>query len=163
MGVELTKDSVDLGIVVRVGRYGTYVEEVETEKRANVADDLPPDELTLEVARDLLARPMGEERALGLDAESGHPIVARAGRFVSVDVHDDGPALTGADADRLFDRFAHRPQTTAPAPGAPQRAAPALGLFLVRETAARHGGTVAVMPTTSPDSGTALRLLLPIA
>ncbi|WOP20209.1 type I DNA topoisomerase [Raineyella sp. LH-20] len=72
---------MDSGIVVRVGRYGTYVEEVATEKRANVADDLPPDELTAEVARDLLARPMGEERALGLDTGSGLPIVARAGRF----------------------------------------------------------------------------------
>ncbi|WOQ18972.1 type I DNA topoisomerase [Raineyella sp. W15-4] len=72
---------MDSGIVVRVGRYGTYVEEVATEKRANVADDLPPDELTVEVARDLLSRPMGEERALGLDTGSGLPIVARAGRF----------------------------------------------------------------------------------
>ncbi len=72
---------MDSGVVVRVGRYGTYVEEVATEKRANVADDLPPDELTVEVARDLLSRPMGEERALGLDAGSGHPIVAKAGRF----------------------------------------------------------------------------------
>ncbi len=72
---------LDSGIVVRVGRYGTYVEEVATEKRANVDDDLPPDELTVDKARELLARPMGEERALGLDPASGHPIVARAGRF----------------------------------------------------------------------------------
>ena len=33
-------------VVVRVGRYGTYVEDEEG-RRANVADDLPPDELTL--------------------------------------------------------------------------------------------------------------------
>ena len=32
-------------VVVRVGRYGTYVEDEEG-RRANVADDLPPDELT---------------------------------------------------------------------------------------------------------------------
>ncbi len=37
------------GIVVRVGRYGTYVEDGEG-RRANVAEDLPPDELTVELA-----------------------------------------------------------------------------------------------------------------
>ncbi len=37
-------------IAVRVGRYGTYVEDEEG-RRANVADDLPPDELTVELAR----------------------------------------------------------------------------------------------------------------
>ena len=36
-------------------------------RRANVADDLPPDELTVELARELLTKPMGEERELGLD------------------------------------------------------------------------------------------------
>ncbi len=33
-------DAEDSGIAVRVGRYGTYVEEAATEKRANVPDDL---------------------------------------------------------------------------------------------------------------------------
>lgn len=90
--------------------------------------------------------------------------VARTGRFVSVDVHDDGPTLSAAEADRLFDRFAHRPPPpTAPVPGAPHRAAPALGLFLVRETVARHGGTAAAMPATDPDGGTTIRILLPVA
>jgi signal transduction histidine kinase len=90
--------------------------------------------------------------------------VARAGRLVTVDVHDDGPALTGADADRLFDRFAHRPPAAGiPAPGAPQRPAPALGLFLVRETITRHGGSVAVVPAAGPGAGTTIRLLLPVA
>ena len=71
---------LDSGIVVRVGRYGTYVEDAE-ERRANVPDDLPPDELTVERARELLSQPMGEERELGVDPDSGHPIVARNGRF----------------------------------------------------------------------------------
>ncbi|MFP5282481.1 MAG: topoisomerase C-terminal repeat-containing protein, partial [Actinomycetes bacterium] len=67
-------------IVVRVGRYGTYVED-DSGRRANVAEDLPPDELTVEVARELLSKPMGEERELGIDPGSGHPIVARNGRY----------------------------------------------------------------------------------
>ncbi|MEL4503641.1 type I DNA topoisomerase [Luteococcus sp. H138] len=71
---------LDDGINVRVGRYGTYVEDEEG-RRANVADDLPPDELTVEVAKELLSKPMGEERELGLDPETHTMIVARNGRF----------------------------------------------------------------------------------
>src|SRR5690606_35955864 len=50
---------LDSDIVVRVGRYGTYVEDGEG-RRANVDDELPPDELTVELARELLSKPMGE-------------------------------------------------------------------------------------------------------
>jgi DNA topoisomerase I len=67
-------------IVVRVGRYGTYVED-EDGRRGNVADDLPPDELTVDLARELLAKPVGEERELGLDPETSRIVVARNGRF----------------------------------------------------------------------------------
>jgi DNA topoisomerase-1 len=67
-------------IVVRVGRYGTYVEDEEG-RRGNVADDLPPDELAVDLARELLAKPAGEERELGLDPNTSRPIVARNGRF----------------------------------------------------------------------------------
>ncbi|WP_130866281.1 type I DNA topoisomerase [Acidipropionibacterium timonense] len=70
----------DSGIVVRVGRYGTYVEGPD-EARANVPEDLPPDELTVERATELLATPNGQERELGLDPTSHLPIVARTGRF----------------------------------------------------------------------------------
>ena len=76
-------DSLSTGapkIVVRVGRYGTYVEDEEG-RRANVADDLPPDELTVDLARELLSKPVGEERQLGLDPESSRVIVAKNGRF----------------------------------------------------------------------------------
>ncbi|WP_094763314.1 type I DNA topoisomerase [Luteococcus japonicus] len=71
---------LDDGINVRVGRYGTYVEDEEG-RRANVADDLPPDELTAELAKELLANPVGEERELGLDPETHTMIVAKNGRF----------------------------------------------------------------------------------
>lgn len=70
----------EAGINVRVGRYGTYVEDAEA-NRANVPEDMAPDELTLEVAKQLLATPAGEERELGTDPATGHPIVARTGRY----------------------------------------------------------------------------------
>jgi DNA topoisomerase-1 len=74
------------GINLRVGRYGPYLEGPDDEgnpigRRANVPDDLPPDELTLEKARELLANPAGEEIELGVHPETGLTIVAKNGRF----------------------------------------------------------------------------------
>jgi len=70
----------DGSVVVRVGRYGTYIEDAEG-NRANVADDVPPDELTLDAAKELLATPQGAERELGVDPEHGRPLVVRNGRY----------------------------------------------------------------------------------
>ncbi|HEX6518434.1 MAG TPA: type I DNA topoisomerase [Streptosporangiaceae bacterium] len=65
-------------IVVRVGRYGPYLER--DGERVNVPEDLAPDELTLEKAEELFNQPNGD-RLLGTDPASGHDIVAKAGRF----------------------------------------------------------------------------------
>ncbi len=70
----------DAGIAVRVGRYGTYLEDADG-NRANVEDDLPPDELTLAKARELLATPAGAEKELGLDPSTQTMLVAKNGRF----------------------------------------------------------------------------------
>ena len=64
--------------VVRVGRYGPYLELGE--QRANIPHDLAPDELTLEVVDQLLARPSGD-RELGLHPETGRMLVAKDGRY----------------------------------------------------------------------------------
>jgi DNA topoisomerase-1 len=64
------------GIVLRVGRYGPYLERGEA--RASVPDDLAPDELTLERAQELLAQPNGDRTLGELD---GRPIVAKTGRY----------------------------------------------------------------------------------
>ncbi|MBL1068208.1 type I DNA topoisomerase [Streptomyces sp. 7-21] len=82
---EISSFPVGEGITLRVGRYGAYVEappekEGEPGKRADVPDDLPPDELTVDLAKELLAKPSGEV-SLGTDPETGHEIVARAGRY----------------------------------------------------------------------------------
>jgi len=76
----------DSGIVLRVGRYGPYLEGpgddgTPSAKRANVPDDLPPDELTMAKARELLANPAGEEIDLGVHPETGLQIVAKNGRY----------------------------------------------------------------------------------
>jgi DNA topoisomerase I len=65
-------------IVVRVGRYGPYLEREG--QRANVPEDMAPDELTLEKAEELFNVPSGD-KPLGSDPVSGHELVAKAGRF----------------------------------------------------------------------------------
>jgi DNA topoisomerase I len=64
-------------VVVRVGRYGPYLERGE--QRASLAADLAPDELTPEKVEELLAQP--DSRSLGVDPETGTEIVARSGRY----------------------------------------------------------------------------------
>ncbi|TMM19921.1 MAG: type I DNA topoisomerase [Actinobacteria bacterium] len=65
-------------IMLRVGRYGPYVQRGED--RASVPDDVAPDELTVERAKELLAAPSGD-RVLGQDPSSGLPVLVRAGRY----------------------------------------------------------------------------------
>jgi DNA topoisomerase-1 len=69
-------------VVVRVGRYGPYLERVRdgVSQRANLPDDLPPDELTAEVAEQLFSVPQ-EGRSLGVDPLTGNEIVAKEGRY----------------------------------------------------------------------------------
>ncbi len=95
---------LDSGIVVRVGRYGTYVENAE-EQRASVPDDLPPDELTVDLARELLANPMGAERELGTDPQTHRLVVARNGRFgpyVTEVLAEDAPKSAKPRTGSLF-------------------------------------------------------------
>ena len=65
-------------IVLRVGRYGPYLQRGE--ERASVPDDMAPDELTRDKAEELLAKG-SSDRTLGVDPESGREVVARDGRY----------------------------------------------------------------------------------
>jgi DNA topoisomerase-1 len=75
---EINSLEIGDGIVLRVGRYGPYVER--DGQRASVPEELAPDELTVEKAEELLAQPSGD-RELGADPETGLPLVARTGRY----------------------------------------------------------------------------------
>ncbi|HYO39035.1 MAG TPA: type I DNA topoisomerase [Nocardioidaceae bacterium] len=101
---ELATFEVDDGIDLRVGRYGPYIETPDG-TRANVPDDLPPDELTPDKARELLATPAGEETPLGVDPQSGLAIVAKNGRYgpyVTELLPDDAPKNRKARTGSLF-------------------------------------------------------------
>jgi DNA topoisomerase I len=101
---ELATFPVADGIDLRVGRYGPYIETPDG-TRANVPDDLPPDELTEDKAKELLANPAGEETVLGTDPGSGLTIVAKNGRYgpyVTELLPEDAPKSQKARTGSLF-------------------------------------------------------------
>ena len=97
------------GINLRVGRYGPYLEGTEESayagKRANVPDDLPPDELTSTKARELFANPAGEEIELGEHPDTGLRVVAKNGRYgpyVTEQLPEDAPKKERPRTGSLF-------------------------------------------------------------
>ena len=100
----------DSGIHLRVGKYGPYLEGPDDEgtayaRKANVPDDLPPDELTLEKAKELLDNPAGEETVLGTHPETGLEVVAKNGRygpFVTELLPEDAPKKAKPRTGSLF-------------------------------------------------------------
>jgi DNA topoisomerase-1 len=85
--IKLFDDDQGRAINVRVGRNGPYLERMvagddgePTPQRANLKDELTPDELTLELAEKLFSTPQ-EGRSLGVDPATGHEIVAKDGRY----------------------------------------------------------------------------------
>ncbi|SCX34142.1 type I DNA topoisomerase [Mycolicibacterium fluoranthenivorans] len=108
--IKLFDDAEGRAINVRVGRNGPYLERMIVDpespdgelkpQRANLKDELTPDELTLELAEKLFATPQ-EGRSLGVDPETGHEILAKDGRFgpyvteVLPEPPEGGSAATG--------------------------------------------------------------------
>ncbi|MET8613967.1 type I DNA topoisomerase [Streptomyces misionensis] len=100
---EVSSFPVGNDIVLRVGRYGPYIErgekDTEQHQRADIPDDLAPDELTVELAEELLAKPSGDFE-LGTDPQTGHTIVAKDGRYgpYVTEVLPEGTPKTGKNA-----------------------------------------------------------------
>jgi len=95
---EISTIPIGEGIVVRVGRYGPYVEETTPagvdpatgeaaedatgeSRRATINDDIAPDEMSPAKARELLDAAADDGRVLGQDPQTGRDIVAKAGRY----------------------------------------------------------------------------------
>lgn len=77
--INLGSDSQGREVVLRVGRYGPYLERGD--ERASVPDNLPPDELTMEKAVELLEEQPAGDKILGTDPETGKVVLARSGRY----------------------------------------------------------------------------------
>ncbi len=99
-------------LVLRVGKFGPYLEstvptvdpktgEIIEAARANVPEDLAPDELTAEKAQELMDTAAPEERVLGVDPESGHTVVAKNGRY--------GPYVTELIPEMTEEELANQP------------------------------------------------------
>lgn len=77
--IALGADSSGREVVLRVGRYGPYLERGD--ERAPVPDNMPPDELTIAKAVELLDEKPSGDKILGTDPDSGLVVLARNGRF----------------------------------------------------------------------------------
>ncbi|MGH3656499.1 MAG: type I DNA topoisomerase, partial [Micromonosporaceae bacterium] len=76
-------DSPEGAVVVRVGRYGPYLQRGDVDNggaRAPLPEEIAPDELTPETVEELFKRGSGE-RKLGEHPDSGEPIVVKSGRY----------------------------------------------------------------------------------
>ena len=109
--LKLFDDASGRPVVVRVGRYGPYIERVIGEKdgepeyqRANLPESATPDEITLEMAEKLFATPQSG-RELGVNPANGRTVVAKEGRFgpyVTELVRDDERATAEARAEEVI-------------------------------------------------------------
>jgi DNA topoisomerase-1 len=66
-------------VYVRVGKYGPYIEQGE--RTASIPDGMPPDEMSLQKAFELLASSEVKEDPIGIHPETGKPIYVKVGRF----------------------------------------------------------------------------------
>jgi DNA topoisomerase-1 len=85
-------------ITLRIGKYGPYLEVLDPSgdldappRRVNLPQDLAPDELTPEKARELVDAPVVTDRVIGVNPANGKQIVAKDGRF--------GPYVTELDPE----------------------------------------------------------------
>lgn len=139
-------------ITLRIGKYGPYLEvpvagepgqEPPAPRRVNIPQDLAPDELTPEKARELVDAPVVGDRIIGVNPANGKNIVGKDGRF--------GPYVTELDPEPE-----EAAETVDPATGevtakkAPKKAA---------APKPRTASLFASMDLASIDLDTALRLL----
>lgn len=96
--LELGSDPHGQPVVVRVGRFGTFVQRGEggTGHRANVPEDIAPADLSLERALDLIDQRASGPEAIAVDPSTGQCIFHRKGRF--------GPYLEVAQSDEERER-----------------------------------------------------------
>ena len=89
-------------VEARVGRYGPYVSRGD--ERASVPEDLAPDELSVDLALELLGR-RSARRELGADPDSGLPVTLREGLYgpyVQLGPPADDPDAKPARRESLF-------------------------------------------------------------
>ncbi len=77
---EVNSVAVAPGIVLRIGRYGPYLQH-EDGRRASVPPTVAPDEMNPALATELLEAAASDGRELGVHPDTGRMIVVKNGRF----------------------------------------------------------------------------------
>ncbi|MFU0534126.1 type I DNA topoisomerase [Gardnerella pickettii] len=105
---EINTIDIGGGLHVRVGRYGPYLEDTKNldeegnARRASIPSTLAPDELSEQVARDLIENNSEGPRVLGTDPQTGGSVEVRNGRFGAyvalVEHADDGESQATDDS-----------------------------------------------------------------
>lgn len=105
---EINTIDIGGGLHVRVGRYGPYLEDTKNldeegnARRASIPSTLAPDELSEQVARDLIENNSDGPRVLGTDPQTGGSVEVRNGRFGAyvalVESSDEGESQAADDS-----------------------------------------------------------------
>ena len=94
-------------VTLRIGKYGPYLEapgeSPETPRRVNIPQELAPDELTAEKARELIDAPVVGDRVIGVNPENGKEVVAKDGRFGPY-VTELEPELPAVEPEYVLDK-----------------------------------------------------------
>lgn len=112
---EINTINIGDGLHVRVGRYGPYLEDTThldaegNPRHASLPETLAPDELSVDVARELLDNNAEGPRVLGKDPETGGTVEVRNGRFgpyvALVDSQDDEDAKSSKSRPKMASLF----------------------------------------------------------
>jgi DNA topoisomerase-1 len=78
--IPIGEDETGHPIIVRVGRYGPYVQRADNET-ASLPPDIAPDELTVDLALELIKQQAEGPKALGIDPATELPVYVLTGRF----------------------------------------------------------------------------------
>ncbi|HEV7226404.1 MAG TPA: type I DNA topoisomerase [Pirellulales bacterium] len=79
LGAPSANGEAGVEIFVRVGRYGPFLEQGE--RRASIPDGLPPDELTIPKALEMLEQASQGDEPLGVCPDTHKPVYLKVGRF----------------------------------------------------------------------------------
>ncbi|MFU0538649.1 type I DNA topoisomerase [Gardnerella vaginalis] len=122
---EINTIDIGGGLHVRVGRYGPYLEDTKNldeegnARRASIPSTLAPDELSEQVARDLIENNSEGPRVLGTDPQTGGSVEVRNGRFGAyvalVEAADEGESQAADDSAKTGAKSSAKSKKTAKA------------------------------------------------
>ena len=155
-GLPLSKVRVDLGVAARkvIERYGEESKRVESPL---VIDEGPdPGPIVGHWDRERVEQMIGSLLSNALKYGAGKPIdveLRSAGGWAEITVRDRGMGIAPGDLERIFGRFER-------AVSVRNYGGLGLGLYLTREIAQSHGGSIHA--TSTPGEGAAFTIRLPL-